>query len=327
MKMLLQFNVAAFSILICCIFALVRLALMNKIAENINSIRFRIRAESVVNDLISKGFTYDDIIIRYKSAHKQNWQNDILHCEVKGGKFYIDLSRNGFFDTLPEYLFLKPIEDHTLRVEEKQKILSFNIQQKIYANILFNPIENAIFEKRVELEGFENEVLSLLNSYSLEGLIDFYKIDSQLATEYRVKLVKIIPLLYSIVGDFQLTAKCLEYLLDEHVSFECGEAVKTVQSSGPAPREGLGYSACGETMIINGVIKEAVPTMLFSIGPVNVGDVEKYLDGGEKRTMINYFSNYFLPLEYDFDLVIDVVENDSSFALNNTFLGYNSSSN
>ena len=300
---------------------------MHKIAANINSIRFRIRAESVVNDLISKGISYDDIIIRYKSAHKQHWQNDILHCESKGGKIYIDLSRDGLFDSLPEYLFFKPIDDHTLRPEKKQEILSFNAKQKIYANILFNPIENAIFEKRVDVERFENEVLSLLNSYSLEGLLDFYKIDDQLALDYRVRLVKIIPLLHSIVGNFQLTARCLQYLLQEHVSFEITDVLKNIQSSATPSREGLGSSACGDTMIINGIIRESVPTILFSVGPVDVKDVEKYLDGGEKRTLINHFSNYFLPLEYDIDVVIDVMKNDSSFALDNSFLGYNSSTN
>lgn len=300
---------------------------MHKIADNINSIRYRIRAESVVNDLISKGISFEDIIIRYKSAHKQHWQNDILHCESKGGKIYIDLARDGLFDSLPEYLFLKPIDDHTLRLEEKQKILAFNAQQKINANILFNPIENAIFEKRVDLERFENEILSLLNSYSLEGLIDFYRIDQKLAPDYRVKLVKIIPLLYSIAGDFSLTARCLAYLLDEPVAFEVREVLKIIQSSGLATREGLGSSACGESMIVNGDLKDSVPTVLFSIGPVEVGDVEKYLDGGEKHTLINYFSNYFLPLEYDIDLVIDIMDRDASFALDNSFLGYNSSTN
>jgi hypothetical protein len=303
---------------------------MNTIADNINSIRFRIRAEAVVNDLISKGFSFDDIIIRHKSAHKQYWQNDILHCESKGGKIYIDLSRNGLFDALPEYLFLKPIDDHKLRQEEKQKILAFNAQQRIYSNILFNPIENAVFEKRVDIERFENEVLALLNSYSHEGLVDFYKIDNQLTYAYHVKLVKIIPLLYSIVGDFPLTARCLEYLLDNPVSFEISEVLKDVQSpalSGTPSQEGLGSSACGETMILNGIIQESVPTILFSVGPVDVKDVEKYLEGGEKRTLIKYFSNYFLPLEYDFDLVIDVIDRDASFALNNSFLGYNSSTN
>jgi hypothetical protein len=300
---------------------------MHKIADNINSIRFRTRAESVVNDLISKGIAYDDIIIRYKSAHKQHWQNDILHCESKGGKIYIDLSRDGIFDSLPEYLFFKPVDDHTLRPEKKQEILSFNAKQKAYANILFNPIENAIFEKRVDVERFENEVLSLLNSYSLDGLLDFYKIDDQLAHVYRVRLVKIIPLLHSIVGDFQLTAKCLQYLLDEHVSFEVTDVLKDIQSSSTPSNEGLGSSACGDSMIINGIIRESVPTILFSVGPVEVNDVEKYLDGGEKRTLINHFSNYFLPLEYDIDVVIDVMKDESSFALDNSFLGYNSSTN
>ncbi|HNY01370.1 MAG TPA: hypothetical protein PKG48_02220 [Bacteroidales bacterium] len=301
---------------------------MNQVAEAINDIRFRIRAESVVNDLLSKGYSYDDFVVRFKSAHKRHWENDILHCEFKGGKFHLDLSRDGIFDALPEYLFLKPVDDHSIKPAEREKILEFNKQQRTFANILLSPIEHAIFEKRVDLESFENDVLALLSGSSLQSLIDFYRIDDPaLSPVDRVKLARAIPLLHSVVGDFPVTAKILSYLLDEPVQYEMAEGFKPIGNPEKASPGGLGASACGDTLIIGGSVEEPVPVIRLRIGPVHADQVATYLTGGEKETLLRHFRNYFLPLEYDLELVVDVSVTEASFTLDNSFLGFNSATN
>lgn len=122
------------------------------------------------------------------------------------------MSRDGLFDTLPEYLFLKPIEDHNLNSFDKQEILEFNKQQQINCNILFNPIKHAILEQKVAIENFENEMLYTLTSYNFSNFQDFWRIDMKIPEIYRIKLVKLMPYIYSVTGNFTLTAKCLSFM-------------------------------------------------------------------------------------------------------------------
>ena len=298
---------------------------MQDIVKKLNAIRYNIKAETVINTLLSNGYSQDNIIVQNKSSHKKNWDNDILNCELKGGKICFNLSRDGLFDALPQYLFLLPVEDHNMTGDQKEKIHKFNKQQRVHANILLSPIEQGVFEKRVDLEQFENEVIFQLNAYSPDSLAEFYKIDGAMPPDARAKLIKLLPLLYSIAGDIPLTAKCLEYFLEVPVAFEIMDVPVSLHPAEKIASGGLGAESCGEDMITHGDLDESVPTILFSIGPIDGSNVYKYLAGGGKRNLVNTFCDYFIPLEYNVDLRFDIKEDDAMFSLDNSFLGFNSS--
>jgi hypothetical protein len=292
---------------------------MNVSTEKIRKVHFRVKAEAVINTLLSSGVSFEDIIIRYKSAHSKNWGHDIIRSEKKGEKVYIDIARDGLFHSLPEYLFMMPASD----TRQQPEIDAYNKQQKINANILLNPIEHAIFEKKVELEQFELDIIHQLFSSSLQPLADFYRIDSSIGPVGRAKLAKMFPFIYSITGNFALTAIMLSYLLDLKVDYTITEVQKSFQTDNLLNNSGLNESAIGDSMFLGGDFLYVVPFIQFTAGTITCDEVAAFLPGGEKYNIFDCFSKYFIPLDYDTDLSVEIDESESVFSFENAYLGFN----
>jgi hypothetical protein len=293
------------------------------VARKLNDFSYNVRAEAIVSELISSGFNDDSIEIAYESSHKKNWDKDILKAEPKGEKILLKLSRDGFIHSLPEYLFLKPVEGNS---EEIETIIEFNKRQVNNARFLFYPIEDELFKKGVDIESFENAFISSLNSGDNASIREFWRIDNRIDTIDQVKLCKLIPNLHTIVGDFSLTAKCLEYFLDAKVSRKLEERmISTLHSKIRMQSEGnLGSYTCGDNMITSGIPIEMVSTLVFTVGPIPRDYITFYLEDGEKKNLIDYFISYFIPLQYEVEINIDVSIDESDFLLNNSYLGLNS---
>jgi hypothetical protein len=296
---------------------------MSDFVSNLNSYRHTLRAETVIGDLLNQGYNQDDILVEFEGAHKKNWDYDILGCESKGRKFVFKLSRNGIFQSLPEYLFLRPVEGGR---EEKEKIREFNEKQCINARVMFNPVESELFHKRVILENTENEILHSLGTYDFEGLTGFWRIDPGIDRKYRTRLIRIIPYLHSIIGDFEMTAMCLEFFLGDPVDYAVtSKSVPlTYEEDLLSVPGGIGSCSCGESFITGGECYEEARTLVFTIGPIRPAEIPEYLDNGEKRKMINLFYNYFIPVEIEMDVAFTINENSEGLTLDNSYLGYNS---
>jgi hypothetical protein len=295
---------------------------MNNFIQTLNSLKHDIKAEVIIANLFQNGIPTENILIDFKGSHRKNWDHDILSLETIGEKLLFRLSRDGIFHSLPEYLFLKKVLGTP---EEKEEIRKFNKIQERNAKLLFNPVESAMFQHRIDLEKFDNLLSSSLTTNDNDDFQDFWRIDTSLDKAYRIKLMKVIPFLHSIVGDFNLTTKCLEFFLETTVSWEIREKMNTVQLSQLNVHNSDSY--CGENMITQGEFHEYSKTITYSIGPVGSHEIMHYLDNGKKRKLISSFFNYFVPLEYDLDLVIEINKSESDFSLNDSYLGLNSSIN
>jgi hypothetical protein len=296
---------------------------MAELFNKINSIRDNLKAETVICDLIIQGVKAENIVVDFASSHKNHWDNDILRTEKIENKLHFTLSRDGLFNSLPEYLFLLPLEGLS---EEKERIDIFNKKQKINAEIFLNPLENEIFQKSIALEIYENELLGFLNTSSFEELKWFWKIDEIIDEIYKARLIKIIPFLHKIVGDFSMTAKCLSYFLEEKVSWSLEVRDKITGFQIKESSASLGVCSCGDNMVTGGDFVDSNQTLIFHIGPVHVSEIEKYLENGSKRNLITYFNDYFLPLDFESDITLEVDNSELEFFMGESYLGFNTAS-
>jgi len=267
-----------------------------------------------------QGIPPEDILVEYESSHKKNWDNDILGYEKREKKLICKLSRDGLFHSLPENLFLKPLEGGRDSIDE---IHSFNRSQKKRAEILFNPLENGIFQERVALELHENELLSLLNISSFGELKKFWMISDMLPDIFQSRLQRVIPYLHSVVGNFPLTAKYLSYFLEEAVAWKIENRCIPVKVTIHSSAESLGSFSCGDNMIVGGEIIEESPALVYTIGPIRASQIDHFLESGYKRKFIDTFTEYFIPIGYDMDIIIDILDEDMDFSLSESFLGFN----
>jgi hypothetical protein len=293
-----------------------------ELVRKLNKLSYDFRAEAVVSDLISNGYS-EDIVIDYDSSHKKNWDKDILKAEIKGKKLSLVVSRDGLIHSLPEYLFMKPVEG---REEASNEILEFNRKQAENTRILFNPIENEIFNRGVLLESFENSIIASLNSGDNESIREFWRIDKHLDKLDQIKLCKIIPYLHSIVGNFAITAKCLEYFLGTHVEWKMEEStVSEIPSASGSSSEGeLGKYSCGNNMITMGIPKDTISKIVFTLGPIPDNEIEQYIANGKKKELLNTFLSYFIPMQYEHEIRLEISAEDAGFSLANSYLGLNS---
>ena len=292
------------------------------IIDELNRINYDVKAESLVNNLILGGCTADDFIISFESIHKKNWEKDLHKAELLGNKVLLKLTRNGFFQSLPEYLFLKPVEGSK---EDKEQIIEFNKNQINYAKTFFNPVENEIFNNGVFLEEFENDQITSLSYGDNKSIFDFWRIDFQLHEHDYIKFCKIIPTLHSIVGDLTATANCLSYLLDSNVTVKLEKRLQTSCFSDETNNVniGLGNCKCGNDFILGSALEENESVFIFTIGPISDNEVVHYLENGHKQKLLDCFVSYFIPMQYESEFVIGVCASDSGFSLNNSYLGFN----
>jgi hypothetical protein len=293
-----------------------------ELVSKLNKLGYDFRAEAVVSDLISNGYK-DDIIIDFDSSHKRNWDKDIVRSEIRGKKLNLIVSRDGLIHSLPEYLFMKPVEGSN---EETNEVLEFNKKQAANTRILFNPIENEIFDRGVKLETFENTLIASLNSGDNQSIREFWRIDESLDILDQIKLCKIIPHLHAIVGNFSISAKCLEYILGTSVAWKIEEgAVSELPVTYSNEQVGeLGAYTCGNNMITNGAPADTISKIIFTLGPIPEENIEQYIDSGKKKGLINAFISYFIPLQYEVEVKLDIETEDSGFSLSNSYLGLNS---
>jgi len=293
------------------------------IVDELNSINFDIKAEAIVNNLIQGGCSADDFIVSFESTHKKNWEKDLHKAELLGNKVLLKLTRNGFFHSLPEYLFLKPVEGSKEEMEQK---IEFNKGQINYAKTFFNPVESEIFSNGVFLEEFENDQIVSLGYGDNKSIVDFWRIDFHLLEHDILKFCKVIPSLHSIVGNFTATANCLSYLLDCNVTLKFEKRLHTIYFSECTMKDNLnlGNSKCGNDFVLGSTYEENESVVVFNIGPISDNEVVFYLENGHKNNLLKCFVSYFLPFQYESEFVIGVSANDSGFSLNNSYLGFNS---
>jgi hypothetical protein len=293
-----------------------------ELVRKLNKLSYDFRAEAVVSDLVSNGYK-DGIVIDFDSSHKKNWDKDILKAESSGKKLNLTVSRDGILHSLPEYLFMKPVEGSE---EATDEILKFNKKQAENTRILFNPIENEIFDRGVLLETFENSLIASLNSGDNESIREFWRIDKRLDKLDQIKLCKIIPHLHEIVGNFLISAKCLEYFLGINVSWKVEEStISDVPiDDNKDTAGGLGTYSCGNNMITGGIPEDTISKIIFTLGPIPDENIEQYLESGKKKELIKTFISYFIPLQYEAEIKLDISNEDAGFTLANSYLGLNS---
>lgn len=298
------------------------------VVDELNRINYDVQAETIVNDLVQGGYSPDDFIISFNSKHKKNWAKDLLKAEMLGDKILLKLTRNGFVQSLPEYLFLKPVEGSKEEMDER---IEFNKRQLTYARYFFNPVENEIFNNGVALEGFENEQIASLSFGDNKSITDFWRIDEKLKGNELdfIRFNKLMPAIHSIVGDFTATGNCLAFLLDTNVTVKLKKKLLTMKFSNESAADDndLGNSECGSNMVLGNTMDETVSVIVFAIGSIADDEVVYYLENGRRRNLINCFVSYFIPVHYETEFVINVASSGSGFSLNDSYLGFNSTFN
>jgi len=297
---------------------------MQELADKLNAIRENMRAEAVLCDMIRNGFQPEDIVVRFKGSHKKNWDSDIRNFEPTGKRLRINISRDGLFHSLPEFLFLQSPETDNLG---KAAVNEFNRSQENKVSVLLNPVENELFALRTDLETVEDEQLGGLAMSDSIRIHGFWRLPARLYKRINPRLSALIPYVHAIVGDFEMTSRSLSFLLEDLVSWSFEQTGRSFHPDPYSTAAALGTYVTGDNLVTSGEVSEIKNTLVFTIGPIAGTDISLYIWPGIKAEAIKLFMDYFLPLEIDPEIKITVREEDQAFCLNESYLGFNTAHN
>ncbi|MCX6252197.1 MAG: hypothetical protein NTX61_15790 [Bacteroidetes bacterium] len=313
---------------------------MQDLKEVITSIRKigpDIRAEAILAELLDNGWAVADQVVILESAFKRKYSRDIASVGVKkleNGQELLALyiNRDGIYDSLPEGIFhdqsSEPrITGTEMAIDSKRK----KAEEKAIRTF-FLPFENEIFLQRIFLEKEERNILYRFSESLFDEIFpEFWNLDKTLPKKLVTRFALILHLTHQIVGNLEMTARCLEVILDEDVTinhvYHNNEKTITGKSlMKPSPT--LGNCALGENFVAGEYKPDSDPVLEFVIGPLAHSSVEDYLENGSYKRFLDCFYRFFVPLEMDVATMIRISEVQQDFVLHEqgskTFLGFNS---
>lgn len=302
---------------------------IEQLNADIISSSWDIRAETLVLLAMDKGLEANDFLVGCDAIFSREFSRDIAVTEVKEDArkkklLQLHLSRTGLYDQLPEGLFYQPTRatstgdmctDYKTNKKKEDEIRKF-----------FLPFENDFFLQRLHIEEEEAKILEGLKSGLLnEYFAQFWNFPVNLSKSFTAPFVLLIPYAHQIVGNMELTTHSLEQLLKEKVVIEKRESGRINVEGIEVPAMGeavLGLDLmCGETFYEDSVVLE------IAIGPLKNSEITEYLDGGQRKLLIETFSEFFIPAGTEIIISVNVEPERRHMAINKAngpVLGYSS---
>ena len=308
-------------------------------SERINSLLLDLRAEYLVSSLLEKGMKPNEILVAYDGVLKRKWSNDISHAvveEFQNGKdaLSIHLNRAGVYDALPEALFHRFSGSSNISGDEMAKqSMKLKAEEK-QVRAFFRPFENEVFLQSAKIANIENQELSSLHSDFLDALSPgFWKIEEEIHRKYLSALIRFLPFVHRISGNYELTAQCLGKILDEkveiHLKYDEGQKEKKEKANSEFSAGKLGSSKLGADLIVGEKASGFLGELVMEIGPLQNSNPEDYFPNGPADKFLNCFEGYFIPVELDVGRKIVMQKEQKSFTLGDekeetiSYLGYN----
>jgi hypothetical protein len=308
---------------------------LSAIKESVNDLTYDIKAEIVIADLLENGLNANDFFVFPDGLFRRRFKKDVSHAEVvslNNGQdvLGVHITREGLYDALPEAIFHGPPQETLTTGHEMAKASKTQKMEEKECRIFFLPFENEIFFQKVQLELSERKILQRFSDNLFNDIFpDFWNLDRSLPRGLVSKLMLFLHYAHKFAGNFELTAKVLEVILNEKITVNL---YPTLVNPLKYPVLGhhnltvLGESTLGNNMICGNQSEDTFTIMEFEIGPLMNTRIEDYLDNGAITRFLDIFFGYFVPLEMVATRRIRGYAEKQEFVLSDkgqTFLGYN----
>ncbi len=279
------------------------------------SLKLDLYVEVVIATLIEEGkLDAAKLYIRPKGTFSRNYQHDLAKVEVLEDRntqqtsVYFNINREGMYDMLPEGLFHRNLrKSKFIDTEESVKELKMHEEEEKNARKFFLPLEQMFYHQRIAIEIEEQKSLIGLSEAIVDELISsFWKIPVRLSYYQSLCLAYMLPLMHKIAGNFELTEKCLEILLQAPVKLETArpswEIVVLEDNK-------LSTFALGDNLLLGSLLISELNTLQITIGPLENEKVPEFLPNGKQQEYLELLASYFIPAELEYSFKILPKEN------------------
>lgn len=307
--------------------------------EFINALMNDLKAESLVAGLPEGKFSQDKILTACDGALRRKWSTDIRYAEVESFEngdeaLTIHLNRAGVYDALPEALFHDDPGKRNASGEDMAKDSRRLKSEEKQMRLFFRPFEHEFFLQKVRVAIQESRELEQFYYEFLDGIIPgFWKTDPNIPASYAAKLIKLLPFVHKIIGNYELTARCLSEILGEMVHIDPVEEDQKEPVNDPPEKIPssfrLGSLKLGDDTVLGNQVAGFFGKLRVKIGPLKKSAVSLFFKNGPADRLLNCFYGYFIPVELDVETKVFPEKTQShiklqpDFATGHSFLGYN----
>lgn len=292
-----------------------------------------VRPEVVlVNALRHRLLSIKDVFIRSTGTFQRSYSTDLDKVEKREREhgvpyYYLNVTREGIYDTLPEGLFHQTLKkDARIDTERAVQELELHRQEEKAARQFFLPLEQEFYQLQMLAEWQEsNLLLSSLDRPQYDALIDLWNLPAGLTTYQIVMMLHVIPLLHRVVGDETATSHLLSLVMELPVAVKAHQ--HTARRTDTVPLPALGEFQLGKDSILGDIIEDYHPNYQLIVGPIKKEYITDYLPGGRGRQTLIRLCAFFLPCQSDISLTIEIEPRASGFVLKQSseeegYLGY-----
>ncbi|MEZ0540560.1 hypothetical protein [Fibrella arboris] len=252
---------------------------------------------------------------------------DVVEQPGRPDTRYVDISREGFYDMLPEALFHPsgPADDRPETFAERSKRLR---QEEKRGRQFWLPAEQEMMRLRVRIEQHEHQTLAKSTGPIWRELFDWLLVvrGHTLTEQQQVCLLSIWMNAHRVVGNWSETATYFRRFLQVPVHITYGShrtglpALQNTDHASPHASPRLGDTRVGIDWILptTDEINDYGGVVQLAIGPLTPSQLVDYLPTGRGWRHIDLLAGYLLPADADYVVVPLPETSDTWFTLAGT---------
>lgn len=298
--------------------------------ENITS---DIRAEVIVAALVENGLKIDDIVINPVGISQRNVRKDLIDVYNKEGGadngeyLFMDVSREGLYDTLPQGVFHQPKvigkKRSTDDLIDEMKLFK---KQEEAARLFFLALEKEYGRIRVTEEQEERKsILGFSEHYKFDLYLKIWPELRKIDQKYLTLLFQLLPESYKILGNNELISKLLEIVCNKPVEVKIIDDCRV--NFGNNIHNNLGTCLLGFDFILGNQYIDFDPQIEIHIKEIKREELIEFLPNGKLRNVFDLLCEYFFSYSTEINVLLSLQKEEEGVFLSSgevvSYLGYN----
>ena len=298
--------------------------LLKKIAHLNNDIK----VEALLSELIdNKQIKLNEKKVKTLGLFRRGYRRDVNEIHLDKDEklnvfknFVFSIWREGIYDSLPKGIF------HDLRKEQKRSTLEqakqgveIEQKEKQAARDFFAPIEQEFYNQRIFLELQERAVLSGFRNERETAAFakELWELDTNgIDNKKIIALLFFLPYTFRYKGRLEELNTVFSLILGDNVHIEIVES--NTSHVAQSNVQTLGSFFLGETLVLGQTFEDWITGLRIKIMDLSAEETLKYLPGRNQHKLLNILQRFFLPIDADKDLELDVIEQERTFEFEHT---------
>lgn len=299
----------------------------------IENIASDVKAEVIGAALVESGVNIDEIVINPIGISKRSVRKDVIDIHRKDGGaddgeyLFLDVSREGLYDSLPQGLFHQSKIVKTKRTTEDiiDEMKLFKVQEE-FSRLFFLALEKEFNRVKLNEELEERKsIFGFSEHYKFELYLKIWPELKNIGQKYLVLLFQLLPVSYKVVGDNDLISNIIGAFCLKPVEIRIVHEKKINQA--PEIKNELGKPLVGTNFILGNQFIDFDPCIELCVKEIKRDELNLFLPGGKLRKVIDLLIEYFFPISVDVQIILHLQKEEEglylSFENEISYLGYN----